>query len=974
MRSEPRRAIVDGRRVVAKARHNPMGRVVTLLATIAATVGGLEPSLPHDGSQPDAPRTGVKRKSYHTDQLRELAEEAREWKIMNDVPHTPKNGKWMAAFLVAKHGAVLPAEEYKAKHLELRAATKVVLPERLAARPATKGWTPRPGCCGGGLRLTSCRPVAKRERRRRPFARTRFCQELDEEVWLWFVDRLATNKTRVGVREIVNAASSYKNAVLADWRARCDEGAADRRDPPKIPEIGPEWAKRWRYRYRVTYRTVNLRYKIPRHVFLDRLRIFWSNIIIVRALYEQFYTDSLRFVGFDQKPLWFNAIAEERTLTYEGQPMVGVAENVSASRARFTAMTHCRSWVESCAPPIALLFKIGEAACSLDNLRESLVCKGRTLIQGGIRGSYRLSQVIEFLTWVLTGLQPERPVCVLLDWFAPHLDESVDVLCNERGHAVLRIGGGLTPAVQVPDTHAHRPYSLHYRELEKSAAAAAWDIRPGSLLECSRQSVLSRAEEAWDLVDHCSCAQGWLHNAITIPLDGTGDGGMGSRTKLLWDEVGMDGIRPQLIQDVKDAIESGEVGCFMDYKKLLLLCDDHDPLQEGLRAATYIYDEGGAHAPMDIECGDGPLMADEGVACADAPIDAAIAKEALDFEAAGPGAWLPNGSQPDAPPVVPHPGLQLDVPPVLPPLAERLAARCGPHQRNALDAITLDSPPPVPSGTPPLGRAPLPPPPSSPPPASAAAAAQQHSKGPGLQPDCSPPTPPQEDTESARVVRTLSVAARELRKVGQIRIADYLVGQATVHVRRARGDPDIQRALQTETAKRKRNIAEVRQEDADARHRLQERKLELKVASEARLAASHAAKEAAALARAADAAAKTHRQALAASAKEASAAAQKAEEVAKAAKDKEKKTHAETLARRAKRRLTCAGALAEALRRQIQDKDSGESRKAALLTFTNTRKGKVPWKNMAKLPALWDHGDNNGLRRLSLKGGVIKVH
>ena len=247
--------------------------------------------------------------------------------------------------------------------------------------------------------------------------------------------------------------------------------------------------RRWCHRCNVSPRALNLRYKIPRGVFLSRLRMLWSNIIIVRALYEQFYTDSLRFVGFDQKPLWFNSIAEERTLTYEGQPMVGVAENVSASRARFTAMTHCRSWVESCAPPIALLFKIGEAACSLDNLRESLVCKGRTLIQGGTKGSYRLSQVLEFLTWVLTGLQPERPVCVLLDWFAPHLDESVDKLCNERGHAVLRIGGGLTPAVQVPDTHAHRPYSLHYRELEKSAAQAAWDTRPGSLLECSRQAV-----------------------------------------------------------------------------------------------------------------------------------------------------------------------------------------------------------------------------------------------------------------------------------------------------------------------------------------------------------------------------------------------------------------------------------------------------------------------------------------------------
>ena len=152
-------------------------------------------------------------------------------------------------------------------------------------------------------------------RRRAAFGRGGFCPELDEEVWSWFVDRLATNKTRVGAAELMNVAENYKSAILADWRTRCDEGTADRHTPPKLPKISGDWVTRWRRRYKVSARTVNLRYKIPRNVFLSRLQTFWCNIIIVRALFEEFYHKPLHFVGFDQKPLWFNSIAEERELS-----------------------------------------------------------------------------------------------------------------------------------------------------------------------------------------------------------------------------------------------------------------------------------------------------------------------------------------------------------------------------------------------------------------------------------------------------------------------------------------------------------------------------------------------------------------------------------------------------------------------------------------------------------------------------------
>jgi hypothetical protein len=196
----------------------------------------------------------------------------------------------------------------------------------------------------------------------------------------------------------------------------------------------------------------------------------------------------------------------------------------------------------------------------------------------------------------------------------------LDLHSTGLGHSVLRIGGGLTPCVQVPDTHAHRPYNNHYRNLEKEAAGPSWAARPGTLLDCSRQTVLTRSVDAWNLVDHNKNAEGWKHNGITNPLNGDGDAVLGSQVIGYWDELQMDSIRAQLIQDVIDAVESGEITDFWDYPSMLIPYDDHPPLVEGLEgASTYIYDESGAHAPCvfgdddqeDGEAGEAAIAAEE---------------------------------------------------------------------------------------------------------------------------------------------------------------------------------------------------------------------------------------------------------------------------------------------------------------------------------------------------------------------------
>ena len=133
---------------------------------------------------------------------------------------------------------------------------------------------------------------------------------------------------------------------------------------------------------------------------------------------------------------------------------------------------------------------------------------------------------------------------------------------------MLRIGGGLTPWVQVGDTHAHRPYNQLYRELELCAATKQWEVRPGSLPECSRQDVLTRSVDAWKLVDHQKNVAGWRHNGITNPLDGSDDH-LGSQVMSLWHELDMDTLRRQLIVDVEDAVKSGQITSFTEYLSLI---------------------------------------------------------------------------------------------------------------------------------------------------------------------------------------------------------------------------------------------------------------------------------------------------------------------------------------------------------------------------------------------------------------------
>ena len=348
----------------------------------------------------------------------------------------------------------------------------------------------------------------------------------------------------------------------------------------------------------------------------------------------------LVFEGMDQKPLWFTASSQERTLALRGARKVAVKENVPMTRARFTAMTRCR-WPT---PPsdgkeLGILFK---AAGGGARIRETLRVPPGVLLQFQERGSYRLADVLTYFEWILdrsriprelppasrhaatsaTRTEPDarlgdaaaevdtagereavgdgdpalshagRRVVYLLDWFAPHLDPRIDELIHAAGHAILRIGGHLTGLVQVEDTHAHAPYSKYYKRRETEDAYEQLQIRPDKLPSTSRQTVMDRALLAWSQVDHTSRSRRFVVNGIAYALDGSEDAELSEDVVGFWDELKMSEVREGVRVEVEEAVRDGLLH-FEDSHRILEPYPTHAAMLEGQEAFGVHIDEQG---------------------------------------------------------------------------------------------------------------------------------------------------------------------------------------------------------------------------------------------------------------------------------------------------------------------------------------------------------------------------------------------
>ena len=245
------------------------------------------------------------RRSYNRVTQVSLGEEALEARAQWLAATRSPRG-WLATFV---------AERYHVEDMMCEAAKAARREVRSAVRAATLGTVRTTGVQGTAQKCWHRNVSARNRLRRAGAGRPVLAPEVGEELWSWFVDRLHNVPARVNSNLLLTQARIFVSDVQECWRRRAEFGEADPEKPPRLPIIDQNWITRWRRAHGVTWRTVNLRYKISAAKRNLRVRVFWSNVLRLRFFHAALFGENkVRFVGFDQKPLYFNSSLVAKTL------------------------------------------------------------------------------------------------------------------------------------------------------------------------------------------------------------------------------------------------------------------------------------------------------------------------------------------------------------------------------------------------------------------------------------------------------------------------------------------------------------------------------------------------------------------------------------------------------------------------------------------------------------------------------------
>ena len=258
------------------------------------------------------------------------------------------------------------------------------------------------------------------------------------------------------------------------------------------------------------------------------------------------------------------------------------------------------------------------------------------MVQWAPKGSYRLPHVLAYLRWAIGEghAVPEQPhgntpapddaataearararaasgqtaevrhLVVVLDWFAPHLDERVDDELGKAGAVCLRIAGGLTGDVQVCDTHRHGPLTACYREIENRDSRKQLRLKPHAVPSFSRQDVFDRSMQTWAQTSTgVDGRKEWVQNACLNALNGSEDGLIARDLLPLWLSIDMPALRDQLRDEIQAEVQAGRLHSFMQLRDLLEPYDDHEGIREGMEdAETHLHaDDEGASTDDEV--------------------------------------------------------------------------------------------------------------------------------------------------------------------------------------------------------------------------------------------------------------------------------------------------------------------------------------------------------------------------------------
>jgi hypothetical protein len=216
------------------------------------------------------------------------------------------------------------------------------------------------------------------------------------------------------------------------------------------------------------------------------------------------------------------ASGNQKTWNQEGESYVAVVQNFAASRSRYTlfcGMTSRPGVAQAALPEVVFKGK---------GVRKPPRTPAGITVQWTDKGSYRTENVVHFIQHNLrhgepiTAKTPWR--MLLLDKFSGHLAPEVRAAALAKKYVLLIVPGGLTPDVQVADTHLNKPLKAKYKEYED-----AWVMMKRSekvpLPTPGKEEQLRWALGAYQVLNFMDIAKGFKQNGLLLALDGAEDQG-----------------------------------------------------------------------------------------------------------------------------------------------------------------------------------------------------------------------------------------------------------------------------------------------------------------------------------------------------------------------------------------------------------------------------------------------------------------
>jgi hypothetical protein len=195
----------------------------------------------------------------------------------------------MAKFLSDASVLPLPMKDRKLLRMSLRRALDLHMSGKAAVPPV------------GSLGHSAGQRVQRFfKRKRREGFQGRPCKAsmIRSELWDWFCSIKRSVVGRISPKLMINQAK-----VIAEVFA---DAGLTRGEVADLPVIDKSWMHTWKHEYRVSFRLPNRKWKAPRSVLMERLRITWLNVIRVRALALATAGQDLPMWNFDQSPFHMN--------------------------------------------------------------------------------------------------------------------------------------------------------------------------------------------------------------------------------------------------------------------------------------------------------------------------------------------------------------------------------------------------------------------------------------------------------------------------------------------------------------------------------------------------------------------------------------------------------------------------------------------------------------------------------------------